>query len=200
MADPCTQNFTVNYALCFRMVLLNSERVLRVYVCACSYALSHTFSRITMKSDYKLTLHCEQLIFWAMRYGHLRSTNRAPCSSYSLLAIHISWNWPSDARIEPPSHAQMARSFCPGVIIFTFHACSITIVIVVRRVELSLKWVKHTYRTRSVHGSFYFSSNSVRTSLNTRNASTHYQICDHRVLNFGVAAQNAITNQSMHWL
>ena len=35
-------------------------------------------------------------------HGHLWCTKFAPCSSYSCLLIHICWNDPRDARMEPP--------------------------------------------------------------------------------------------------
>lgn len=37
-------------------------------------------------------------------HGALRWMSAAPCSSYSLLDIHICWKEPSDARMDPPAH------------------------------------------------------------------------------------------------
>ena len=44
------------------------------------------------------------------RHGHLRCTKFAPCSSYSCLLIHICWNEPSDARMDPPIQVANLRS------------------------------------------------------------------------------------------
>jgi len=54
-------------------------------------------------------------------HGHFLWTEEAPASSYSCLDIHICWNEPSDARIEPPIHTEKRRSegVC-GAIILTF--------------------------------------------------------------------------------
>ena len=42
-------------------------------------------------------------------HKHL-STQPGPCSSYSALLTHSCWNVPSDAKMEPPIHAENSRS------------------------------------------------------------------------------------------
>jgi len=39
--------------------------------------------------------------------GHFLWTRLLPCSSYSAFDIHICWNEPTDARIDPPVHTAL---------------------------------------------------------------------------------------------
>ncbi len=53
-----------------------------------------------------------------MAQKHLRWTMEAPCSSKSLLVIHIVWKVVSEARMEPPIQTENLRSLGSMVVIF----------------------------------------------------------------------------------